>query len=392
MTVQHYLRPLPDGQLALASREGRVLFREAWDAGTAEVFFALMQQFHTQADPAFCGPASLVMCLNALGIDPGRLWRGPWRWFSEELLDCCAPLETIRERGVTLDQLACLARCNGADSKLERPDGTDLDSFRELVRTAAGRAEDPSLVIASYSRRGLGQTGGGHFSPLGAYHGARDLVLILDVARFKYPPHWVPLEALYRAMLHTDPDTGRQRGWATLRRAQSSSKLRYLFSCREGLKVGATLDNLIASTRRDLIQARPQDASAALRVAIESAHVSALSESFVLRAPETAEHAQLLAALQTHLRATQVYVRAQERGGPLSDLAVAWLLTAPQELWADLPPALAREVQTIVAPESVPADLASELSHVRSQIEFVLRHARGSSSVAASSSLSAALP
>jgi hypothetical protein len=26
------------------------------------------------------------------------------------------------------------------------------------------------------------------------------MVLILDVARFKYPPHWVPLEVLYEAM------------------------------------------------------------------------------------------------------------------------------------------------------------------------------------------------
>lgn len=391
MTEQHYLRPLPAGQVAFASPEGRALFREAWDGGTAEVFFALMQQFHTQADPAFCGPASLVMCLNALGIDPGRLWRGPWRWFSEELLDCCAPLEKVREGGITLDQLACLARCNGAESTLERPNAADIQRFRELVRTTARRAEDPSLVIVSYSRRALGQTGGGHFSPIGAYNAERDLVLILDVARFKYPPHWVPLAALYGAMLDTDPDTGRQRGWVTLRRAQSSSKLRYLLSCREGLKVGATLDELIASTRRALLAACPHDAGSALSVAIESALASDLSRSFVLRTPETAEHVQLLAALQTHLRATLVYERARQHGGPVSDLAVAWLLTAPLELWADLPPTLARELERLVAPESVPADLASELAHVRSQVEFVLRHARESGSSPASRNVPAGL-
>jgi len=33
------------------------------------------------------------MALNALSIDPGRVWKGPWRWFSEEMLDCCTPLE-----------------------------------------------------------------------------------------------------------------------------------------------------------------------------------------------------------------------------------------------------------------------------------------------------------
>jgi glutathione gamma-glutamylcysteinyltransferase len=40
--------------------------------------------------------------LNALAIDPGRTWRGPWRWFTDEMLDCCEPLEEIRKTGVSL--------------------------------------------------------------------------------------------------------------------------------------------------------------------------------------------------------------------------------------------------------------------------------------------------
>ena len=43
----------------------------------------------TQDEPAFCGLASLSMVLNALAIDPRRPWKGVWRWFNEELLDCC---------------------------------------------------------------------------------------------------------------------------------------------------------------------------------------------------------------------------------------------------------------------------------------------------------------
>ena len=39
--------------------------------------------------------------------------------------------------------------------------------------------------------------GDGHFSPIGGYNAREDLVLILDTARFKYPPHWVPLPMLY---------------------------------------------------------------------------------------------------------------------------------------------------------------------------------------------------
>ena len=38
-----------------------------------EGYFRLAQQFHTQADPAFCGLGSLVCALNALRIEPTGL-------------------------------------------------------------------------------------------------------------------------------------------------------------------------------------------------------------------------------------------------------------------------------------------------------------------------------
>ena len=36
--------------------------------------FLLAGQFRTQSDPASCGPGTLVVALNALGIDPRRSW------------------------------------------------------------------------------------------------------------------------------------------------------------------------------------------------------------------------------------------------------------------------------------------------------------------------------
>ncbi|MEO5767719.1 MAG: phytochelatin synthase family protein, partial [Polyangia bacterium] len=211
-----YRRPLPEGLIAFSSEEGRRLFREALAAGQMEGWFALSEQFHTQADPAFCGLGTLVVVLNALEIDPGRIWKGPWRWYGEDLLDCCVPLERVQEKGITLDELACLARCNGAATTTVRAgrgghsqsgdhdhdqnhdqDGNGPDALRLAVRTATAAPRGPMLV-AGYARSVLGQTGGGHFSPIAGYHPARDLVLILDVARFKYPPHWVPLSALWQ--------------------------------------------------------------------------------------------------------------------------------------------------------------------------------------------------
>ena len=56
------------------------------------------------------------------------------------------------------------------------------------------------------------QTGTGHFSPIGGYHAGQDMALILDVACFKYPPHWVPLPLLWEAMNTIDESTGLVRG------------------------------------------------------------------------------------------------------------------------------------------------------------------------------------
>jgi len=62
----------------------------------------------TQDEPAFCGLASLAMVLNALAIDPRRAWKGPWRWFHEQMLDCCQPLSKVIETGINLDQVLLL--------------------------------------------------------------------------------------------------------------------------------------------------------------------------------------------------------------------------------------------------------------------------------------------
>jgi len=212
-----YKRPLPDGCVAFSSTEGRTLFREALAQGTMEGFFPLIEQFHTQAEPAFCGLGTLVMVLNALAIDPGRAWKGPWRWYSEEQLDCCRPLDVIAREGITVNQLVCLARCNGAKADARFADDCSLDAFRAAIQEATSSVGNMHLVVA-YDRTTLGQTGTGHFSPIGGMNAARDLALLLDVARFKYPPHWVPIGSLYQAMLPVDPSSGRARGFVRIQR------------------------------------------------------------------------------------------------------------------------------------------------------------------------------
>jgi glutathione gamma-glutamylcysteinyltransferase len=59
----------------------------------------------------------------------------------------------------------------------------------------------------------LNQTGTGHFEPLAAYNSKRDMVLLLDVAKFKYESHWCSLTTLYEAFKAIDPTSKISRGF-----------------------------------------------------------------------------------------------------------------------------------------------------------------------------------
>ena len=128
------------------------------------------------------------------------------------MLDCCVPTELIRQQGINFDEFICLADCNLLDTQAARVDDrSSEDDFRRLVRDVTLR-EDTFLIL-SYSRRSLGQTGDGHFAPVSGYHPQKDLVLILDTARFKYPPHWIPLPLLFESMKALDMSTGKGRSF-----------------------------------------------------------------------------------------------------------------------------------------------------------------------------------
>ncbi|MBD2613927.1 phytochelatin synthase [Nostoc punctiforme FACHB-252] len=223
VTEGFYRRPLPPPSISFASPQGRQIFQEAIALGGMEGYFPLAEQFHTQSEPAFCGLGTLVMVLNALSIDPGRIWKGVWRWYGEEFLECCQPLSAVKNQGITFDEFVCLARCNGAKVQPYRYDQSNLQEFRNAVKQATFLSQGLHLVVC-YSRQVVGQTGDGHFSPVGGYHPERDLVLLLDVARFKYPPHWVPLTVLWNALQPIDPATGKCRGYMLISNKNISSQ------------------------------------------------------------------------------------------------------------------------------------------------------------------------
>lgn len=387
--VSFYRRPLPSSLVALSSDEGRRLFKEALAEGGMEGYFPLAEQMHTQAEPSFCGLGSLVVVLNALAIDPGRLWKGPWRWFGEELLDCCSPLDEVRKEGITLNRLACLARCNGARVKTFPAGETTVAELRYHVR-AASSASAGVHVIAAYSRAALGQTGDGHYSPIGGYHRGSDSALILDVARFKYPPHWVPLDLLWESMQRRDASTGKPRGFFVMTRGEGAPALCHA-PCEAGEGRGAKED-FRAAWRAFL---------GALSGASAEAGGAPVEEAFrALRARLTGDAARVVVGLPSNgaaegmeggardvaglveeIRALALFESARRAGfgalgGPPGDemaaeLLVIKLLACPPDVRAAMPRSLSESVAALSAPGGLPPKLAAEVARVRAQLEVI---------------------
>jgi len=233
-----YKRELPSTCTAFNSRAGKRRLASALATGGLRSFFALMEQHATQSEPAYCGLATLIVVLNAFAVDPQQAWKQgvPWRWYQDEaMLNCCLDLEQVQEKGITLSDFSCLAICQGlsVDTRhAEDSESGSLQEFRKAVQLACveekeeeqGSSDEKDndnmtprhILVVSYNRSTLGQTGTGHFSPIAAYDGPSDSVLILDTARFKYGAHWVPLELLHQAMLPPDPATQKSRGFVIL--------------------------------------------------------------------------------------------------------------------------------------------------------------------------------
>jgi glutathione gamma-glutamylcysteinyltransferase len=299
MEGSFHRRVLNAPSVSFGSQKGKDLFARSLTAGYLNGYFNIAEHYMTQGHPAFCGVGSLTMALNALLIDPKRTWQGVWRWFDENFLDCCDPLEVIRLKGITMPKLACLGRCNGADVITKYASSIDVDEFRRDVKRICRLCDEVgneivnTVMIVSYSRSVLNQSGTGHFSPIGAYDEEEDMILIMDVARFKYPPHWVPLSLLFKAMQTDDSETKRSRGYILLcASSELTQRCDECYSKCSGIEKNADASNVAGS----LAACTPTDTlstaygSAALNNSSESADITA-------SAPASEAHCKLSAFL-----------------------------------------------------------------------------------------------
>lgn len=170
------------------------LINRAWQLPVATTF---KTEVTWQSNGSRCGPASVANTFRSLGEHEtteaevlegtGKCWTG------------------ICFLGLTLDELADIARTKTHRSITVLRNLT-AEEFREHMR----RSNDPGRrYIINFAREKIFGGGVGHFSPIGGYLEAEDLVFVLDVNE-RYKPWLIQRQRLFSAM--DTLDGGKKRG------------------------------------------------------------------------------------------------------------------------------------------------------------------------------------
>jgi len=209
--------PVPDGLIAFNSTEGEEMMFSP--TTTKKSFMQIFQHLQTQKTQALCGAATGATILNAMRVEaPADPWFFPYNYYTQEtFFSSCVQNEismaTVLFQGMTLDELTKAIECWPVSPRKTHAADSTVETFRTAAVDALTQGEH---VAVNFLRSAIGEQGGGHWVPLGAYSVAKDMFLLLDVSRYKYPPVWVPANVLFDAMNTVDSTSGLTRGFITV--------------------------------------------------------------------------------------------------------------------------------------------------------------------------------
>lgn len=179
-------------------------------------YFKLASYLESEKILTFCGPASMAAVLNSMDVkrpNPQRLY--PWALFTQDEIftdenQKVKAYAIVEHEGLVLSQIATFLTNLGVSAEYHHAADFTVAELREFIKSTIA---DPSKrLITNYGRKVIGQVGGGHISPAAAYDVDSDRVLILDVAKYKYPPVWIKLSDFHAAMMDKDTTSNLTRG------------------------------------------------------------------------------------------------------------------------------------------------------------------------------------
>lgn len=195
-------------------------------------FFKLANHFQGQSNKLFCGPATVAIVLNTLRLRQDdalpvmshltatqerdflpKEFNPLFNRYSEDNIFTKSPKtklsvlgqpqniqgKAVKDYGFQVRQLAALFNAHGVRTTLTVvSDGLAKDKIKHVLINNLKTKNN--YVVINYKRKALGQPGGGHISPLGAYDEKSDSFLIMDVNPNKAEWVWVTSNDLIGAM------------------------------------------------------------------------------------------------------------------------------------------------------------------------------------------------
>ena len=191
------------------SEQGETLF---FKAEANKAYFPLGLHFVTQDNPAFCGPASIAMVLNALHLPrpPSKLTLGLGLYDQENIFDArteaVKPRGAVIQSGMTLDELGKILVAHDLQVTVHHAGESSLEEFRKLA--VSELIGNDRFVLVNYLRSSIGQTPWDIFrlSPLTTETATGSLFSMYRATNTRQV--WVEAQSLFAAMNTTDKDNG----------------------------------------------------------------------------------------------------------------------------------------------------------------------------------------
>jgi hypothetical protein len=182
-------------------------------------YFAIQQGSDAQINQAYCGVATSAALLNSLrgiaGLPQDPIY-DPYPYATQTaMFNDCTSANVIHRNatfdgilstpfGLNLEAVQALLKCHLPSNRWEvhathvDTNALSLEDMRQTMKLAL--RDSNSRLMVNYERTSVGQEGGGHFSPIGAYSDSLDAFLVMDVAKYKYPNAWIKAETLYHSL------------------------------------------------------------------------------------------------------------------------------------------------------------------------------------------------
>jgi hypothetical protein len=263
MKVKNQIQPNPASELLYLDNNQAIqlLLHDAYNAATD--FFMYQQGWEVQINQAYCAIATSAAVLNsyrgkiALPQDPIYT---PFPWATQMALveDECVKaavldIDSVKCAGLGIGMVPNLLNCflmpQGfvAMAYPVDPDFSSQDHLKDIVVNAL--LDENSRVVLNYDRGGIGQgpLGHGHWSPIGAYSQEIDSFLIMDVAKYKYPPVWVPTDKLFGGVGTLDLCSAMKKHYLPVDWSQDFATIGQELGCTPGYRGFVVISPIVGS-------------------------------------------------------------------------------------------------------------------------------------------------